>query len=485
MEQGNNNGDGPEENGLIDQDTEPEASVDIPSISQPSQGAPSQRTASIEETENPKHDHGATTEDNTEISKPNQEASPVEKKARNKEKRRFKRKVPTRPSFMRVIRSPFKRVMHDLANAKWYRITIMFLSIYIFLLSINMVGGGFKSLGSGFTDDLLATISDPMSAFCIGLLATAIIQSSSATTSILVTLTAAGIMPVEMAIPAILGSNIGTAITSIIVSFGHITRKEEFSRAFGGSMVQYYFNIIAVIIILPIELSTHILQDTATVMQKAFVGMGGLKVASPAKLITEPIINATKNMVATITPDQIGVVLIIIGMVMLFVALKYIVKSMRSLMIGRYESLVNDTLFKGPMSSFLLALGFTCLVQSSSITTSLLVPLIGAGILSIKKILPYTIGANIGTTMTAMLAALAAGGAAGVTLAFVHLLFNVTGTAIIYGLKPLRKLPIYLAEKAGHWVAASRKGFFVMVFGQVIGVSYIFPIIYLLLAGVL
>ena len=98
----------------------------------------------------------------------------------------------------------------------------------------------------------------------------------------------------------------------------------------------------------------------------------------------------------------------------------------------------------------------TVMVQSSSITTSLMVPLIGAGIITLKQFFPYTIGANIGTTVTAILASLSTGSAAAVTVAFSHLLFNLTASLIIYLPPPVRAIPLALARAMGRLGSRNR-----------------------------
>lgn len=92
----------------------------------------------------------------------------------------------------------------------------------------------------------------------------------------------------------------------------------------------------------------------------------------------------------------------------------------------------------------------TVMVQSSSTTTSLMVPLVGSGVFTVRQMYPVTLGANIGTTITALLSATAIVGADAVhamTIALVHLFFNVFAVALIYGLKWLREIPLYAAEK--------------------------------------
>jgi len=373
-----------------------------------------------------------------------------------------------------------------LLENKRIRSVVLTLGIYIFLVSINTMGAGFKTL-KGDSQTLTEYIDDPISSFCVGLLITGIIQSSSGTTSILVALCAEGILPVELTIPAIMGANIGTAITNIIVSFGHVGLKEEFKRAFGGSLVHDYFNTIAVIILLPIEVFFHPLEYCARGMAHGFSGAGGLTFTSPIKIITNPPVSLME-FAAGWTPNE-TVFLVLTGLVILFGSMKLIVRCTR-LFVNEYgEALVDKYLFKGPAQSFALGLGLTATVQSSSITTSLIVPLIGSGVLKIKKVLPYTIGANIGTTVTAIMASLAAVGATGrsapIVIAFVHLLFNITGGAIVYGIKPLRRVPVFLAETSGAIAAGSRKGFIAIVGGYVIGLIYVFPIVYLLCRGLL
>jgi len=380
----------------------------------------------------------------------------------------------------------FSRLLED----KRIRTVVLFLGIYIFLVSINIMGAGFKTMKGGAEDRFIDLIDDPISAFCVGLIITGIIQSSSGTTSILVALVATSGSKIEVVdvIPAIMGANIGTAVTNTIVSFGHVGRKDEFKLAFGGSLVHDYFNLLAVIILLPIEVFFHPLQFGAEKMADGFKGVGGFTFASPIKTITKPVVSVFESMVGG--GDYETVFLILIGVVILFSSMKLIVKCTR-LFVDEYgEALVDRYLFRGPKQSFALGLGLTAAVQSSSITTSLIVPLIGSGVLKIKKILPYTIGANIGTTVTAIMAAMAALAVAEngdgtplvlapLVLAFSHLLFNIVGGAIIYGIKPLRRIPIFLATKSGEIAAESRKGLLTLVCGYVIGVIYAFPIIYL------
>jgi sodium-dependent phosphate cotransporter len=132
-----------------------------------------------------------------------------------------------------------------------------------------------------------------------------------------------------------------------------------------------------------------------------------------------------------------------VSILLLFTALRYIVVNLRAVVIGKVEAFFNETLFRNAPRAMLLGLVLTVMVQSSSITTSLAVPLAGAGILTLTQIFPMTLGANVGTTVTAMLASLVTANPSAVTVAFAHLMFNVIGIIMIW---PVRRLPIYLAE---------------------------------------
>jgi sodium-dependent phosphate cotransporter len=122
----------------------------------------------------------------------------------------------------------------------------------------------------------------------------------------------------------------------------------------------------------------------------------------------------------------------------------------------------------------------TVAVQSSSVTTSLVVPLVAAGVVTLRQCYPFTLGANVGTTCTALLASLATvtaaeNGMVGVDTAFAHLLFNLLGIAIFY---PLKAIPIWLAERLADLAAESKR--WAVVF--VLAVFFGFPLLIILLS---
>ncbi len=323
--------------------------------------------------------------------------------------------------------------------------------LYGFFLGLDLMGLAFKLFGKGFAEVLIAKTANPFVGLFIGILATSLVQSSSTTTSMTVALVAAGGLTIEGAIPIVMGANIGTSVTNVLVSLAHVTRREEFQRAFAGATVHDLFNWLAVLILLPVELATNYLARSSSFLAEALEGVGGTKLFNPLKTIVRP----AAEWVEGVLGDS-GILVLAAGILLLILCLKLLVDLLRVVMTGRAEAVLHRTLFRSPTSAILAGLAMTVMVQSSSITTSVMVPLVGAGVITLEQVFPYTIGANIGTTVTAMLAALSTGNAAAVTVAFSHLIFNLTASAIIYLPPPIRAIPLALAKALGRLGSQNR-----------------------------
>ncbi len=354
------------------------------------------------------------------------------------------------------------------------KVILVIVFLYLFLVSIGLMESSFKGFGKGFAENLLNTTSNPFVGLFIGILATSLIQSSSTTTSIVVGMVASGIITIGNAIPIIMGANIGTTVTNTLVSLGHITRREEFKRAIAGATVHDFFNLICVAVMFPLELATGFLQKLATNLSGLFVNFGGIKFTSPIKAVTKPAIHLIENIFTeslNLPSNLSHSFMLSLAVILLFASLYYIVKLMRSLVVRKTEAVLGNIIEKQGLIGIFAGLIFTIIVQSSSITTSLLIPLIGAGILTVELAFPITMGANIGTTTTAILASFATGNPAAVTIAFVHFLFNFIGVCVIYPIKALRMIPIRLAHSLGS--LAFRKRRYAIIY--VMSVFFIIP----------
>jgi sodium-dependent phosphate cotransporter len=320
----------------------------------------------------------------------------------------------------------------------WLRLLLLLGLLYIFFVSIALMSDSFKFFGKGFAERLLYTSSHPFMGLFIGVLATSLVQSSSTVTSMVVGLVAGGALTVPGAIPIVMGANIGTSVTNALVSVGHIGRADEFRRAFAAAIVHDFFNLITVLVLFPLQLATNFLGILSIAVADRFAQIGGLTLINPLKTIVNP----TAKLIAGWTGES-GVLMLLVAVGLLFLALRYIVVNLKLLVIGKIEQFFDQTLFRNALTAMTLGLVCTVLVQSSSITTSLAVPLAGAGILTLEQIFPYTLGANVGTTITAMLAALVTGNPLAVAVAFAHSFFNIIGIIIVW---PIRRIPMWMAR---------------------------------------
>lgn len=350
--------------------------------------------------------------------------------------------------------------------------------LYLFFLSIGTLEAAFKGFGSGFSKGLFQLTSNEFVGLFIGVLATSLVQSSSTTTSITVALVASGALDVRHAVPIIMGANIGTSVTNTLVSLGHITRPSEFRRAFAAATVHDFFNILTVILLLPVELATGYLRHVAGFLAGFISRGGGIEFTSPLKAILKPIVKAAEGgLEGPLGSVGAHVFLLVAGLALLFLSLLAIVKTMRTLMLARLEAFFNRVLGKAAFLGILVGMLATMAVQSSSITTSLLVPLAGAGIATLEVIFPITLGANIGTTITALLAAMAAGGEvradAALAIALAHLLFNITGILLIYPIPRIRRIPLTLARRLAEHSCRARRYAFIYV----VTVFFIVPLV--------
>jgi len=126
---------------------------------------------------------------------------------------------------------------------------------------------------------------------------------------------------------------------------------------------------------------------------------------------------------------------------------------MRPLVESNSKELLHKHVFKTPLRGFSVGLVLTAFVQSSSVASSIVVPLAGVGILALERVFPYILGANVGTTLTALTASIVTGSPAAVTVALEHFLLNSFGSAIIW---PMRNFPMWLSRSMARLSLKSR-----------------------------
>lgn len=315
--------------------------------------------------------------------------------------------------------------------------------LIIFLVAIDLMGSSFKLLGTETAENILQVTENPFIGLFIGLLMTAIIQSSSTSTALMVTAVASGSIGVEQAMPMVLGANIGTTLTSTIISLGYLTRKTEFRKAFAAGTLHDLFNILVVIVLFPLEVRYQFLsRSSRQLVEWLSFGHGNPDQTFSFRLYD--LLPFTDWIsAANISP----IVFIVTSFALLMVSIKYLSKSLSGFLIGESKDRLQNYLFGSKRRSFLWGTLITAGVQSSSITTSLIVPFVATRKVTLNNAFPFIMGANIGTTITAIIAASFRSEAA-ISLAVAHLLFNLTGV-LLFSLPYVREFPVFLANNFG------------------------------------
>lgn len=365
-------------------------------------------------------------------------------------------------------------------RSQWLVLCVL---IYFMLLAVSIIGSGFSTMTAGHAEGLFEFASNPITGLIIGILATALIQSSSTVTSIIVAMVAGG-LPITLAVPMMMGANVGTSITNTIVSMGHIHDKREYEKAFQAATIHDVFNLMAVIIFLPLEIMFNLLERISSVLvswmhSDTAVAVGGF---NPIKAMTKPINEQLQWLLGDLSNGYAGAIMIVLGVGLIVASITFLGRIMKALMVGRAKTLLYKSIGRGPVSGIASGTAVTVLVQSSSTTTSLMVPLVGSGVLTARDIYPFTLGANIGTCITALIAAMGITGVMAepaLQIALVHLVYNVLAVVIIFGIPWLREIPPLFSGALAKQVAKRK----IMGVMYILGVFFVAPFGLLMLSG--
>lgn len=321
---------------------------------------------------------------------------------------------------------------------------MIFLGISLFLFSIDFIGHSFKLLNREIVDSILTLTSNPFIGLFIGLLITALIQSSSTSTAMIVAVVASGSIGLPEAIPMIMGANVGTTLTSTLVSLSFITKGNEFRKAISAGVVHDFFNILSVIILFPLEYYYGLLTYLSTGFSSRLVGSTfmNLQTELSYSVFTKPVI----NFVSELMPYP--VILAIFSFVLLALSIKILSKFLYQSITAGSKEMLQKYFFGGPYRSFIWGTVLTAGIQSSSVTTSVIVPFVATRKVSLRQAFTFIIGANVGTTLTALIAA-AFKSEVAISVALVHLFFNLIGALIFLPFAPVREVPVYLAKQFG------------------------------------
>ena len=318
-------------------------------------------------------------------------------------------------------------------------------ALFIFLFALDLMISSLQHLGKTAAETIILATSNPFTGLFIGLLITAIIQSSSATTSMVVALVASGAITLEGAVPIIMGANVGTTITSTIVSLGFITRKKEFRRAVAAGTYHDFFNILTVIILFPLEYYFGFLSGLSSAIASYLFHQPIGPTKTSFSLLgsgLNPFINFLVNGIGN------GFLLALLSFALLFGSILFFRRVLTKLLGFGSQDRFQQFFFQQPLKSFGWGLITTAAIRSSSVTTSLVVPLVAKKIVKLKKAVPFILGANIGTTLTAFIAAMFNSNTA-ISIAIAHFLFNFIGVLIFSFIPIVKDVPIELASRLG------------------------------------
>uniref|UniRef100_A0A671WED1 Sodium-dependent phosphate transport protein 2B n=1 Tax=Sparus aurata TaxID=8175 RepID=A0A671WED1_SPAAU len=399
--------------------------------------------------------------------------------------------------------------------------------LYLFICSLDVLSSAFQLVGGKAAGDIFqdnAVLGNPVAGLVIGVLVTVLVQSSSTSSSIVVSMVSSGLLDVQSAVPIIMGANIGTSVTNTIVAMMQAGDRNEFRRAFAGATVHDFFNWLSVLILLPLEVATGVLYKLTQVLIDSFNIQSGEDAPDLLNVITDPLTdsiveldksvitgiatgdpaarnmslikrwckkeeNTVRNQQAlhhmhkllvcrtlnskhifastTLSDLAVGLILLALSLLCLCTCLILIVKLLNSMLKGQVAVVIKKVLntdFPFPFGwvtgyiAIVVGAGMTFIVQSSSVFTSAITPLVGIGVISLERAYPLTLGSNIGTTTTAILAAMASPGetlANSLQIALCHFFFNIMGILLWYPI-PFMRVPIRLARGLGNHTAKYR-----------------------------
>jgi sodium-dependent phosphate cotransporter len=318
-------------------------------------------------------------------------------------------------------------------------------AILLFLLSLEVMVSSAQHLSKDIADTILLATANPFVGLFIGLLITAILQSSSTTTTLVVAFVVSGSLTLQNAVPIIMGANIGTTITGMIVSLGFINRKKEFKRAVAAGSFHVFFNILTVAILFPLEYHYDLLSSLSSKMAAYFVGSGSQVTQQPVQ--SGPIDEMVGALVE-ISPSPF--VISGLALILLFASILIFRKLISDLLKARSPEAFSRFFFQNSWKSFGWGLLTTAAIRSSTITTSVVVPIVAKKIVTLKQAAPFVMGANVGTTITAFIAAAVHGNTMGaISIALTHFLFNLIGVLIFLPINGLQQIPLQLSTALG------------------------------------
>jgi sodium-dependent phosphate cotransporter len=350
----------------------------------------------------------------------------------------------------------------NLRYALYVSVTLLF-----FILGIEIIVSSLQNAGEESINAILRATSNSFTAFFIGVVVTAMMQSSSTTTAITVALVASGTIQIHSGVCIVMGANLGTTITSMIVSFGFISEKKEFKRAVSASGYHFFFNLFTILILFPLELYNQFLSRLSLTITKYFFSNSApaaLAEGVKAGSLFDPI----NHLLQAVSP----VFAVLFGLILIFSSILFFRRIISSLLKAQSPEAFSRFFFKNRVKSFIWGIITTAAIRSSTITTSVVIPIVSKRITSLKHASPFILGANLGTTITAFFAAsLNQSNSNVMSIAMAHFLFNLIGVILFFPFPEIEKVVLFSAKSFAKISAAHK---FVLL-GFILATFFFFP----------
>lgn len=358
---------------------------------------------------------------------------------------------------------------------KLVRLLLVAVAIMVIILGINLVLEGVDGFGSFSATQMYRFATDPLIGVLIGILATALVQSSTTTTTLTVTAVGSGVVSVPVAIPIILGANIGTTITAMLVAFSYMGERRDFKKAFTIASMHFWFNIFLVTFFFIVEQLFHPLRTVSSIIATEVTEHtdGALPTSTFITNIIDPVVQfiGINGLIGMIGNHSVAVlVCLLLGTLSILLAVRVMSTQIRTIAAATVTTILDKVLnppntqsatIWSSLWSFLLGIAFTLLVTASSVTVASMQPVAVSGAVKQRPLLGIILGANVGTTVTAMFATFAIVGAHGefaIQAALVHVILNVAGTILVLCIPQLANSIMKLAKKTATISARSYAG---------------------------
>ncbi|HPI11777.1 MAG TPA: Na/Pi symporter [Catalimonadaceae bacterium] len=360
----------------------------------------------------------------------------------------------------------------------WIRTGQAMLTLFLFILfliALELITSACRELGADYTQGILLLTSNPLVLLFIGLLATAIIQSSSTITASLVAMVTANIISLEAAVPVVLGANIGTCITSMMVSFGHLGTPKAFRRGYMVASSHVIFNVATALLFFPLEEKWHVLSASSRYLATHLSNWG--TIGEGWFVFNDVFVAPFAHFFTSVASGQpLGI--LVFSLILLFMCIFSLTALFRHLMLRGDRGNTISRAFSNPLVSLLTGTGVTAAIHSSTVISSLSVMLAATEKISPKKLFPFILGANVGTTVTALMAAIGRS-EAGLAIALCHLLYNVLGVLIFYPFESVRDLTVNISRWSG--IMAQKSMAF--AFGSLLILFFALPFLVIFIFG--